>query len=260
MKKFATLLLAILLSTLVLGLFACAEKGRTDYVYDDKDLFSAQQEQTLGEACRQASQKYGVTFLVATCNRTGGSADLNRDQLFAREGIDADKDYIVIIINFSGYTDNYHFSIYTSGRANRRLSDSEIDDVVYSDAADRIVLTNDSEIASIAIQDMMVMLGKKYDGIALWLNVVIGIALGLGIAAFVAMHIAKSYSRKRKNDTYPLEKYCQMNLKDHEDTYLRSATTVVVRSDSSGSGGSGGGGHISGGGGGGSGGGLRGGR
>lgn len=250
-KKLTLLLLAIVLLASVLALSACVkDKGRAQFVYDGKDIFDEAQEAQIGEACQAATKKYNVTFLVATCNRTGTKADQNGEQFLAANGLSEADDYIILILNAKGQNEDYHFDIYTFGNAYRRLSDEEIEDAVWSTYADRI-LTSDSATAVSGIEGMLPMLGSSYDGIPLWLNVVLGIGIGLAVALGIVIAIAHSYSRKRKNETYPLDKYCNLTLKDREDTYMRSTTTVVVIRSDSGGGGHSGSGFSSGGGGGG---------
>ena len=255
MKKRVVCLLLLLMVVLLLS--ACvADRGRTQYLYDYNGLFEAQYDD-INDACAQATKRYHVTFLVATCLREGTRATLNGEQLLRQLGLSDEDDYVVIIVNARGYGDDYHFDIYTYGSAVRRLSDDDIDEAVYSIYADRI-LTSSSATAASGICEMLPMLGKGYDNIPLWLNIVIGVALGLLISGIIVRNIRRGYGLRRKNETYPLDKYCTMSLTGRDDTYLRSHTTVTVID--SGNGGRGGGGHISGGGGGGGGGGHRGGR
>ena len=192
-----------------------------------------------------------MTFLVATTGRTGKKADMIGEQFLATEGLDSHDDYVIVIINAKGLNEDYHFDIYTYGRAYSRISADEIDDTLFSIYGD-FILSNDSGTAADGVVGMIGKLGKQYDGIPLWGNIVIGIVLGLVVSGIITGCIARSYSRKRKNETYPLDKYCRLIVRDHEDRYQRSVTTVVViNNDSSGGGSSGGGFHSSGGGGGG---------
>ncbi|MBQ4443128.1 MAG: TPM domain-containing protein [Clostridia bacterium] len=253
MKKLPVILLLIVVAVVsVLAFSGCvADKNRTTFLYDEKGLFSAEQVAQINEACAKTTKKYGVTMLVATTNRTNNFADMNGEQFLAAQGLSDKDDYILIIINANGYQDNYHFDLYKYGRAATRLSEGEASDAIWSIYGDYIV-SNDSGVAADGVVGMLKMLGKSYDGMPLWLNIVIGVAIGLIVAGVVAARISKGYSRKRKNETYPLDKYCQMALNGHEDKFLRSTTTVVVINNSSGGGRSGGGGsHSSGGGGGG---------
>lgn len=258
MKKWLTLCIILVLLVCAVALSGCVDdKNRTQYCYDYKGLFSQAQLDDINEACRANSKKYMVTFLVATTNRTGSKADMWGEDFLAQEGLSDKDDYILIIINARDVGVDYHFDIYTYGNAARRLSDREIENAVWSIYADRI-LTSDSASAASGVVEMLPMLGKSYDGIALWFNIVFGLALGLAISGIVIACIKRHYSRKRKNETYPLDKYCRMNLTGHEDKFMHTYTSVVVINTNSGGGH--GGGHSGGFGGGGGGGGHRGGR
>jgi len=251
MRKFLLLSLIVLLLVCALSLSACvADKSRTTYCYDYKGLFSPAEIEQIDAACSEATAKYGVTLLVATTDRKSGRAAMNGLELLAREGLSSDDDYIVLIINAEAYGKDYHFDLYKYGRAVRRFSDSEAETAVWSIYADRI-LTSDSATATSGVVEMMPMIGRAYDGIPLWGNVVIGLVIGLVVAGIIVARISRGYGRKRKNVIYPLDKYCQMALKEDEDKFQRSVTTFVVVNSGSSGGGHSGGGHSSGGGGGG---------
>jgi len=249
MKKLSVLLLILVLLATAVCLTACVkDKSRTEFCYDYKGLFNEYQTAQINEACQKATKKYGVTFLVATTGRTNKRADMSGELFLAAEGLDSHDDYVIILINAKGLNDDYHFDLYTFGRAYSRISADEIDAALYSIYGD-FILSNDSGTATDGLVGMVDMLGKKYDGIPLWGNIVIGLIVGLVVAGIVSGSIAKGYSRKRKNETYPLDKYCRLALTGHEDKFLRSVTTVVViNNNSSGGGSHGGGGHSSGGG------------
>ena len=250
MRRLSYVLILVLVAAVALVLTACvADKNRTTFLFDYKDIFSEEQEADINEACGAATKKYGVTFLVATCNRTGTKADLWGEDFLRKEGLSERDDYVVVIINAKDVGVDYHFDIYTYGRAVSRVSADEIENAVWSIYADRI-LTNDSATAASGVVEMVDQLGGYYEGLPVWLTTVVGIALGIVIGVIVIGRISKSYSRMRKNVTYPLDKYCKMNLTGREDQFLRSATTVVVIQNNS-SGGGGHGGGFSGGGGGG---------
>ena len=244
MKKIPIILLVLVLLASAVLLTGCVtDKSRTTYCYDYKGIFNDYQTEQINEACQKATKKYNVTFLVATTGRTGKTADLVGDGFLSREGLSDEDDYVVIIINAKGLNEDYHFDIYTYGRAARRISDDEIDTTLYSIYGDYILSDNSGTAA-----DGVVGLIDKLDGIPLWGNIVIGLIIGLVVAGIVAGGISKGYGRKRKNETYPLDKYCKLSLREHEDKFSRSVTTVTIINNNSGGGSRGGGGHSSGGG------------
>lgn len=251
MKKLLILLLISVLLATAVCLTACVkDKSRTEFLYDYKGIFNEYQTAQINEACQKATKKFGVTFLVATTGRTGKRADMNGEQFLAAQELDEKDDYVIILINAKDLNEDYHFDLYTFGRAYSRISADEIENTLFSIYGDYILSSN-SGTAADGVVGMVDKLGKQYDGIPLWGNIVIGLIVGLAVAGIASGCIAKGYSRKRKNETYPLDKYCKLALTGHEDKFQRSVTTVVVINNNSGGGGGSHGGGFSGGGGGG---------
>lgn len=237
------LLAMVLCCVLCLASCKATEPDRTSFVYDDMELFDDNQIILINQAAKDAQQKYGLTVLVATCQRSGSKATLNGEQLMSREGLQGN--YTILIINADGLNQNYHFDIYTYGRSARKISDSEVEDILFSIWGDAI-LTSDSTKAVSGVTHMIDMCGSAYQ--PKWKAVVIAaLIIAVIVTLVVVTRVKRSYSRKRKNDTYPLDKYCRLNLKDRQDVFSHSTTTFVIIN----SGSSSGGGHFSGGGGGG---------
>ena len=248
MKKCLPILLLLLLVCTV-ALTACVkDKDRTQFVYDRMQLFDEAQVAKLNETAKQVQSQYGVDVFVGTCQRNGTKAQYVGDdfrQLYNIEG-----DAIILVVNAQGVGNDYHFDIYTYGLAYLRVKDAEIETLLYSAGGDAI-LTSDSAYAAGGLADMITMCGRAYKGriagLSMGVCVVIIILIALVAALVVTLRVRRQYTRKRKNETYPLDKYCQLKLKDRSDTYVRSVTTFVIINNGSG----GGGGHSSGGGGGG---------
>lgn len=242
------LLLVAVLACFALGLTGCiSDKTRTQYLFDDKGLFDSTQKDTINTACAEATERYNVPIYVATCDRTSsGKAVKWGEDVMNEKGLEGDT--IIIIINATGLNDNYHFDVYTYGYAATRVKDGEVEEILYSSAGDDILKSN-SAIATNALVDMVDLCGQAYKGrlAGSYLGyIVVMLILITVITVAITLYVKKQYSRQRKNDIYPLDKYCTLNLKDHSDDFVNSVTTYVVIQTSSG-----GGGHSSGGGGGG---------
>ena len=254
MRKHLSILSILCLLVLVIActgvLSACVkDPGRTTFVYDGMGLFDANQVASLEATAKEVQTKYGIDVFVGTCARYGYSAQYVGDDF--RRMYDIEGDAIIIVINAQGVNSDYHFDIYTYGHAYLRIKDAEVDTLLYSSGGDAI-LTSDSARAVAGLNDLIPLCGQAYKGRIAGiptLAIVVGtILITLVVALVVTLRVRKQYTRKRKNETYPLDKYCRLNLKDRTDTYVRSVTTFVII-DSGNS--SGGGGHSSGGGGGG---------
>lgn len=242
MKRFALLLLVILvLSCCVLSLCACT--AQSQHCYDTAQLFDQTQRDAIEAKAASASRFYGVPVYVTTCGRNGSHAAQSGDEFVAANGLTGS--FVVITVSAQAYNHDYHFDIDVYGKAQTKVTDEELYDIAYSAAGD-LVLGNSAQNACDGVQQMIKLCGKAYRP---WeAIIVVALLLGSGAALAAALIVRRQYSRKRANNTYPLDKYCRLNLKDRTDTYSHSVTTFVVINNNS-SGGGFGGGHSSGGGG-----------
>ncbi len=256
-KRFVTRLVAVLsvavLLALCLGLVGCAKpEAPKQFVSDDFGLFDDAQIARIEQTCKQVYDKNDVVVLVATCERIGDRAMLNGTQLCRRMGYDDGDNVIAFIVNASSPTDNYHYDIYTYGRAVSRVRDNEID-AILDDPAVSGILRDDPASACQGAIAAATLSGKAFGGriagVKWWIIIVVALAIGVVIAFVCAGAIKRKYGRNRANDTYALDKNTRLSLKEHEDVYTHSHTTFIILSNNRGGGG--GGGHSSGGGGGG---------
>ena len=134
---------------------------------------------------------------------------------------------------------DFHFDLYTYGASAKRITNTEINKIIYSDAGDRI-LEGKSYVAN-AVCDMSVLLGDAYSHIYYsghWWFAVIALIVSLIIAGFVYKKIQNSYKKDRKNINYSLSNNSRLNLTLKKDDFIYSDTTYTIIETSSYSGGS----------------------
>ena len=227
------------------------------FCYDDFDVFTSEQEAELNENCKYVQDKYGINVYISTCERVYGTATQWGTDFIYEHNMDYDENMVVIILNCQKINDlpyNYHFDIYTYGHAAKKITDSEINKLVWSSAGDDIVSTTDSstETRVNGLKQLTIDSGVAYAWIYSdrWLIVIIiTLVIGLIISLITVKSIKSSYSKKRDNNSFSYSANSNLNLTVKEDVYSHKyVTSVRISSSSSGGGG---GGHSSGGGGGG---------
>lgn len=230
--------------------------NNNSYTYDYENFFGDDEVKSINETCSKIAKKNKLAIFVSTTKRNYSWAEINGDQFRKLNNLSQDETFVVIILNKS--TDSnatYHFDIYTYGKAYSRITENEIDAILYSSAGDNILSSNQTEVLD-GIKGVAEKCGTAFSFVlpkSSWLvPCIIALILSILIAFFVNKGIKKSYSRKRANQTYSLSSNSKLNLKEQSDIYVTSTiTSVVIRDDnhsrSSGggfsSGGGSGGGH-----------------
>lgn len=224
------------------------------FVYDDMELFSDSQELQINVICSKIQEKNKLLVYVSTCQRINGSAQQWGDDFCRQHNLSNSETFVVIIINATDYNRNYHFDIYTYGDSERKISDKEIENILYSEGGD-LILTSSSTNTVLGLEEIINKLGSAYSWILPNSNWILICALSLLIAlliAFIVIQIVKkSYSKHRLTENYNFATNTKLRLEVKEDNFVNSVvTSVVIAGGTSGSGNLGGG-HYSGGGGGG---------
>ena len=266
----------------VVVIFAFRTEGskdldRVQFCYDYWDVFSDEQETDLNTYCKKIQKKTGLTIFVSTCERKERDlddrfyyedsyryyADMTGDEFRHEHDLTFNDNCAVIIINTRKNGQacyDYHFDIYTYGEAYDKISDGEIEAILFSEGGD-LILTSTSENAVEGVKGCVKLTGVAYKwlipGVG-WMPVSIGaIVISAIISLIVIVSIRKSYTRERKNQTFSFASNSKLNLSVKNDNYIRSTTTYTRIHTSSGgsgrgfsggfsggrSGGGGGGGH-----------------
>ena len=256
-KIMVLIFLGIIYLCLVVGICvsnygkSVADVSVNTFCYDEMSAFSGEQVGEINAKCKYVQETYGVDVYVATCLRiAGGFASKNGTDFLVEHGIDYDSDLIVLIINMntSGTsTYNYHFDIYTYGSCYTKLTENEIDHLLFSKAGDDIL--EGGEKAFDGTIQMVENLGKAYKFIFSdsYTGILIVCSIIAIIAAFIIIEIIKGkYRKDRFVENYAFDTNSKLDLELNTDTFLRKSVTYVhINTDS----GSGGGGFSGGGGG-----------
>lgn len=207
------------------------DKDRTQFCYDYKGIFTDIQITSINNKCISAQDKYDLSIFVVTCGRSiSGRAEMYGRDFIREISLSVDDDCAVIIINATDYNQNYHFDIYTFGTAENKISEKEIDKIIWSESGD-LILTDNSNYATQGACELVDLVGFSYSWLlpkTSWKNICIGsCAISAIIALIVVISIRKSYTRKRKNQTYSIANNSKLALNVKTDNYLRSTTTSV---------------------------------
>ena len=246
---YAAIMIPLLVSTFHISPI---DKSVTQFCYDEVSVFSSQECISIDNQCASIQKKCNINVLVLTCNRTSsGYASKNGETFIAEHGeYTLDTNFVIIIINSYEYADSrydFHFDIYTFGDSAKKISDREIEKILYSDAGDEILEGHD--VAGAAIK-MVGYLGTAYAGIysRAWLGVTIAsMAIGSFVSMIVVLVIRSKYLKRKIEPNYSFQNNATLKMRVANDSYSHNSVTSVIIATSNG----GGGGHFSSGGGGG---------
>ena len=260
-KKTKTIIFVILgiIYALVLGGICIKNYGKPvaqlsveTFCFDEKSAFLTSQVDSINERCKQVQSNYGVDVYVLTCNREGGSfgavASKIGEDFLAEHGFATSDNLIVLIINMNSIGSenyNYHFDIYTYGECYNKITNKEINKLLYSTAGDNILVGGDK--AYEGVLEMVTNLGKAYKFIytnSVTALLVISLIISLITSLIIISVIKGKYKKERQVNNFAFDSNSKLDLQLSTDTYLRHTVTFVHINRDSGSGGfsSGGGG------------------
>ena len=223
-----------------------AEKGR---VFDPAELLTPDEETALSARMEALSAEYRVELYFATYRADHVFDDYLGDKYCAEIRNLRSEDAVLLIVTYDELYDEYFYDMYTYGRADRRISGTEVDYIL-----DKGAVYNNLKSGRVAegSEAFFEWSGKAYEGrvgvsyaIIIPVCAVIGLLIGWGVCCGVSA----SYKRKHSSVDYPLDRFAKLDLTSESDTFVTKTVTRsrVPRSNASGGGGSsshgGGGGH-----------------
>ncbi len=224
MKKIFCLFLCLL----ILGTVVFA-KGEVQYgVYDDMEVLTESELADLNAKLSAFASEKEVNAFIYLVPR---SYYQGKDFL-AQKGISESEDTFLICVTVEYGT--YYFDCYTYGKADQRISDSELEEILDSGMPiKRGFLAN-------GLSNMILNTHHRYESAGVHWGSVIKISLilsAIGAGVFY-LTIVLVYRRKNRGASYPLESYTQLTLTAQEDRFLGTFVTKtrIVRSSSSGGG------------------------
>ena len=231
-KSFSAIVCLILILTLT-ALPVSADASR---VVDRLGAFSDAELSRLNESIAAAEENSdGIAIYIVTAERRYSNSEM--PTVVGRSRSD---DLCILLIE-----DDLHYTLYTYGKADDRVSNGEVDDLLDDDGVyGNIKSGRVFEGALRFVELAPAALGVPYSTI-----ITVSLILG-GIAAAIAVGtVVSKYKMKSRPTNYPLERYATMDLTSNEDQFIGKHVAVVVTSSGShgGRGGRGGGGGARGG-------------
>ena len=235
MKTIRKLSLLCLLVLFCLPLLVLPARAATPAVRDDAGLLSTGETAHLTALADGASARLGISVYIATTDTY-----LEGEDFLAQQGLSNRDDIVLLVVTLDGGI--IYYDLYTYGKANRRMSDAEVDrllDNIYDDMkggrleAGLVGYIEEAEAA------LTLRVGRVLTGSLL--------AAG-AVCLVVLLVVLAKYKMKLRPTNYPLDKYARLKLTVQEDVFTGSFVTKTVISSGSGGGGGGGGGRGGGGG------------
>ncbi len=218
-------------------------------VYDDTaDLLSDAEQTALETQMAELSAKYDVELYMATYRARNYADDFVGDDYCRVVRNLNSTNAILLIVTYDESDRGYYYDIYTYGRANRAVSDKEVNYILDADAVYDNLKSGSLFAGAGAFFNLA---GKAYDGrVGVSFAIIIPVCAVLAglISLLVVKGVKDSYAKKHASVDYPLDRFARLELTAESDTF---AGTFVTHTRSPRGGSSGGGGRSTHGGGGG---------
>ncbi len=239
LKKLFAVIFSMALLLSLTAFSVSAEGGR---VIDQVGLFTEQERAELNRAIDEAEKKSdGVRYFIVTEKNLYA----DKERLMRLCGASETDDVCILSVKISAEYSQRYYDFYTNGLATKRISDSEVDDILddpavfenlrYDNAAAGVLRFLEITPDAIAVPYLTIILIAVFAGLT---------GAGIAVAAVVS-----TYKKKMRSTNYPLDKYARLDLTGNEDQFIGKHVSVVITS-SGGSGGGRSGGGFGGGGGG----------
>ncbi len=221
--------------TFILSLTALSVSADGGRVIDQEGLFTDSELAEINSAIEKAEKSSdGVRFYVVTEKNLYP----NKERLMSVCGALRGDDVCILAIKTDGGDTERYYDFYTNGLATKRISDSEIDDILddrtvyqslkYSDASEGVLRFLELTPKAIAVPYLTI--------------VIIAIFAGLTAAGITLGVVISQYKKKMRATNYPLDKYASLQLTEQEDHFIGKHVAVVVTSSAGPGGGRSGGG------------------
>ncbi len=244
LKRSVFITLILIMTFSMFSLTASADSGKA--VYDRAGLFT---ENEIAQLEAKADELFGdidCNIYIVT-DDSQEYVYINGDKYVPYWGEHFVEEYgiignsIILIITANRYND---YNIYTGGKAESKLSDSDVDTILDDDGVyDNIKSENYFEGA-------MAFIEVTFDEYTLSLGELMAVSLIIASIVTVILFVCvySSYNKKLRSEKYPLNRYASLDLKEQTDTFAGRFVTRRHIPRSNTRGGSGGGGRGGGGG------------
>ncbi len=250
-----TCILGTLLAVAVLPV-AAAPDGEVKTVYDHANLFTAEQEAELTALADGYHEQIGDRHIVVVTTREW---DSSAEEEAGKLGFTSRSDSVYLLAIFvSPYQANaYDYQPYSLGDMSRFISDErfreiELDYFLFDEVKQKDdAFAGSKRFITLAGEEALQIPARRTARI--WMIVGVSIVAGLVVGGVAVFLVWRSYRRKSRSASYPLEDFTRLTLAVERDIFLGKSVirTRIPRSNGGGRGGGGGGGGFSRGGGGG---------
>ena len=240
MKKYFA---AILILVLVCSTFSLTASAGSEFVHDNSNVLTNSQEEELNAIANELFSKTQAKFYVVTV----GAMYYEGENFLYSNGLNEYEDIVLLVINTYELPTIY-YDIYTYGDAYNKITDAEIDRLVYNDQVyDNLkggeIFEGAKAYLALGETAYSGHLRAKTSTI-----IITSVIIALIAASIAVIAVVISYKTKKKSANYPLDKYAKLDLTEKKDIFMGSSVSRVrIQSNSGGrSGGSGrggGGGH-----------------
>ncbi len=248
-RLLSTLLVCLLAMLWLLPTAGAASADTAAKVYDPTDLIPADVEQALSDHLIALEQEHGVALYMATYEAKNYRDDFTGTEychtIHNLNGTDA----VLLIVTYDHSDGIYYYDLYTYGKANQRLTNTEVDYILDHDSVYDNLKGGRLAAGAEAFFDLSAKGYTGRVGVSMAIIIAVCAVISLIIALIVCGSVVSAYRRKHPSVEYPLDRYATLNLTSHEDRFLHKSVTRVHVPRNNGSGGRGGGSRHGGGGG-----------
>ncbi len=226
-KKIFSLTFAVVL-VLVVFAFPVSAKENKKTVYDLADMLTEQETAEIENAAKKHFSDNGCSVYIVTAKSSDGRVNYFGEH-FVEEHLKGDGGDSVILIITDNYQRNY--DIYTYGKPDRRISDSEIDDILDNPAVfDNIKGGKNYAAACTKFISMSATACEAKMGLAVILGCIFGALAAIGAIIGIACY----YKKKSRSEKYPLNQFASLQLTESNDIFAGTFITKRVINTSSG--------------------------
>ncbi|MFA6948921.1 MAG: TPM domain-containing protein [Eubacteriales bacterium] len=231
LRAAAMLFIAVIIAS-VMPTFCFAGQ---QYVFDNADLFSPDQEEELNALCEKYSEKSEMNFAIMTSDEENGGvmqyADDAYDALYYDGSYTSGCLFLIDMYNRKPW-------LTTSGDMIGKLSDSFIDDLVNGDIVHEYLVDGEyNEAAKYVIDGVY---GHMYNSLSAG-EFIVAAVIGAIVALIFKFSVSHGYELKGSQYTYDVKSNSNVKLRVKTDAFTHTTVTRTPRSDSSSNSGSGGG-------------------
>ena len=246
MKKFIIFSLTILLITSFAFHISASTYPKSEFIYDNAGIFTADEINKLNQKANEmfAQGQGKVEFYITTVKLPYYEGET----FCISHGLSTNSNIVLLVINaFSA--DELYYDIYTYGDAWNKISDTEIDRIIYNDQVYGNLKSNIAFGGAMAYLELTEIAYFRHLAASPLKIVIISTCISTVIAFVVCACVYYSYKKKQKSTNYPLDRFAKLNLTESQDIFLgHHISKTKIQSSSSSSGGRGGSGRGGGGG------------